>query len=57
MDPKKTTRWQALSPQAQAALVERDYDPGSLGQRIAQTGIEAGQLTNADRAQPDIARA
>ena len=57
MDPKKTTRWQALSPQAQAALVERDYDPGSLGQRIAQTGIEAGQLTNADRAQPEIARA
>ena len=57
MDPKKTTRWQALSPQAQAALVERDYDPGSLGQRIAQTGIEAGQLTNADRAQPEIAQA
>jgi dTDP-4-dehydrorhamnose 3,5-epimerase-like enzyme len=57
MDKKKTTRWQALSPSAQAALVERDYNPGSFGQRIAQTGIEAGQLTKADRAEADIAQA
>jgi dTDP-4-dehydrorhamnose 3,5-epimerase-like enzyme len=57
MEREKTTRWQGLSPRVQAALVERDYNPGSLGQRIAQTGIEVGQLTNADRAAAEIAQA
>ncbi|HEX4666519.1 MAG TPA: hypothetical protein VH207_07960 [Chthoniobacterales bacterium] len=57
MEREKTTRWQGLSPRVQAALVERDYNPGSLGQRIAQTGIEVGQLARADRAAAEITQA
>ena len=57
METKKSDRWQALSPQAQAALVERDYRAGSLGERVAQAGIEVGQLASADRADKEIAQA
>lgn len=56
MERKKTRRWEGLSPQVQAALLERDYDPGSLAQRIAQTGIEVGHLTQANRS-AEIAQA
>ena len=57
MKKNPNDRWQALDPKTQAALVERDYTASSLGQRIAQTGIEAGQLASANRSEPEIAQA
>lgn len=57
MNKKPTDRWQALAPEVRQELVERDYSAPSLGQRIAETGIEAGQLANADRADPAVAQA
>ena len=57
MNKKKSDRWQGLSPEASAALAERDYGVRSLGQRIAEIGIEAGQLAAANRADPEIAQA
>ena len=43
--------------EASAALVERDYAVRSLGQRIAEIGIEAGQLATANRADQEIVQA
>ena len=50
-------RWNGLSAAAQTALVERDYRPHALGQRIAESGIEGGQLAAADRADSEIVQA
>ncbi len=57
MNKKPTDRWQALDPGVRKALVERDYSAPSLGQRIAEAGIEAGQLAGADRSDPAMAQA
>ena len=57
MNKKPTDRWQALDPEVRKALVERDYSTRSLGQRIAEVGIEAGQLAGADRSDPEVAQA
>ena len=38
-------------------MTERDYGVRSLGQRIAEVGIEAGPLAAADRADPEISQA
>jgi dTDP-4-dehydrorhamnose 3,5-epimerase-like enzyme len=57
MNKKKSDRWHALAPEASAALVERDYGVRSLSQRIAEVGIEAGQLAAANRADPEVAQA
>jgi dTDP-4-dehydrorhamnose 3,5-epimerase-like enzyme len=57
MNKKTSKRWQALSPEAQAAVTVRDYTTPSLGQRIAENGIEAGQLAAANRTEPEIALA
>ncbi len=57
MSKKPTDRWQALDPGVRQALVERDYGARSLGQRIAEVGIEAGQLAGADRSDPEVAQA
>jgi dTDP-4-dehydrorhamnose 3,5-epimerase-like enzyme len=54
MNKKKSNAWQGLVPEASGALVERDYAVRSLGQRIAETGIEAGQLAAANRADQEI---
>lgn len=56
MNKKTSDRWHALAPEARGALVERDYSVRSLGQRIAEIGIEAGQLASANRADPEIAQ-
>jgi len=57
MNKKKTDRWQALTATAAAAWTERDYGVRALGQRIAENGVEGGQLAAANRADPEIARA
>ena len=41
MDPNDD-QWQGLTPAARAALQLRDYKKGSLGEQIAQTGVDAG---------------
>ncbi len=57
MKKKPNDRWHALDPKTRDALIERDYRAVSLGQRIAEVGIEAGQLTSAKRADPEVALA
>ena len=57
MKNNKSALWQALSPEAQAAVATRDYGLRSLGERIAEVGVDAGQLTAADRAEPEISQA
>ncbi|MEO7167374.1 MAG: hypothetical protein ABI787_00135 [Spartobacteria bacterium] len=55
MKNNQAERWHALAPEARAGLVERDYTTRSLAQRIAEVGIEAGQLAAAQRTDPEIA--
>jgi dTDP-4-dehydrorhamnose 3,5-epimerase-like enzyme len=43
--------WKALKPAAQAALTQRDYSASSLPERLATTGVEAGELAAAGAAQ------
>ena len=57
MNKKKSDHWHALAPAASAALLERDYGLRSLAQRLAESGIEGGQLAAANRADPEIAQA
>ncbi len=57
MKKQQPDRWHALAPQAQAGLAERDYGVCRPGQRMAETGIEAGQLVAMNRADPEIAEA
>ncbi|MEQ1861115.1 MAG: hypothetical protein ABMA13_14435 [Chthoniobacteraceae bacterium] len=39
-----TDRWHALKPDAQAALTQRDYSARSLAERLATSGVEAGEI-------------
>src|SRR6266516_7473490 len=55
MNKDKSDVWQALSAEAQAAVAVRDYGARSLGQRIAEGGVDASQLAAADRTQPEVA--
>ena len=42
--------WKALKPAARAALSQRDYSAASLAERMATTGVEAGDLAAAGAA-------
>ena len=42
--------WHALKPQARAQLSQRDYSSKSLAERLATTGVEAGELVAAGAA-------
>jgi dTDP-4-dehydrorhamnose 3,5-epimerase-like enzyme len=57
MNKKTSDRWYALSSEAQAAVTVRDYGARSLGQRITETGIEAGQLAAANQTEREIVQA
>ncbi len=57
MKKDQSNLWRGLSADARAALTQRNYSRGSFGQQIAREGVEAGQLTAADRTQPEIAEA
>lgn len=39
-----THRWHALKSDAQAALSQRDYSAPSLAERLASSGVEAGEI-------------
>ncbi len=54
MKKEQSTLWRGLSPEARAALTLRDYSSRSFARQIADEGVEAGKLTAADRAQPEI---
>ena len=41
--------WHGLRESARAKLKQRDYHSKSLGERLATTGVEAGELVEADR--------
>ena len=49
----KKNLWAGLSDTAQSALTPRNYKVGSFAQRLAQDGVEAGELANLDRRKPD----
>src|SRR6266487_3065651 len=57
MNKSETNLWTGLSDEARNALTARDYKAGSLAQRIAYSGIDAGELAVADRSRPEIKRA
>ena len=42
--------WHALKPQAREQLSQRDYSSKSLAERLATTGVEAGELLTAGAA-------
>ncbi len=44
-----TDLWQGLTANARAALSQRDYSAKSLPERLATTGVEAGELIGASR--------
>jgi dTDP-4-dehydrorhamnose 3,5-epimerase-like enzyme len=46
--------WQGLGPEAQKALVMRDYAPPTFADTLSGVGIEAGKLATADRTSTEI---
>ena len=57
MNKNERDRWHGLSAETQAALAVRDYGVRSLAERIAEVGVDAGQLTSANRTDLEVARA
>src|ERR1700730_18881527 len=54
MSKRETNLWAGLSGVARKALFGRDYKAGSLAQRLARSGVDAGELAAADRPKPEI---
>src|SRR5437762_7181339 len=57
MNKGETNLWAGVSESARNALTLRDYELGSLPQRVAHSGIPASELAKADRSRPKIKRA
>ena len=57
MNKGETNLWLGVGEAARNALTPRDYKFGSLPQRLAQSGIPAGELAMVDRSRPEIKRA
>jgi dTDP-4-dehydrorhamnose 3,5-epimerase-like enzyme len=53
----KKNLWAGLNDKAQAALSPRDYKAGSFAQRLAQSGVDAGELVSLDRRKPEAKKA
>jgi dTDP-4-dehydrorhamnose 3,5-epimerase-like enzyme len=49
----KKKLWAGVNATAQGALTARNYKGGSFVQRLAQTGVDAGELVALDRRKPD----
>ena len=49
----KKNLWSGLSETAQNALTSRNYKAGSFAQRVAQNGVDAGELAALDRRKPE----
>jgi dTDP-4-dehydrorhamnose 3,5-epimerase-like enzyme len=54
MSKRGKNLWVGLNTAAQAALAARDYKAGSFSQRLAHSGVDAGELAAADRRKPEI---
>ena len=54
MSKRDKNLWVGLNAAAQAALASRDYKAGSFSQRLAHSGVDAGELAAADRRKPEI---
>lgn len=54
MSKRDKNLWVGLNDDAQAALAARDYKAGSFPQRLAHSGVDAGELAAADRRKPEI---
>ena len=50
MSDQENELWQGLAPDAQVALVTRDYRVQTFSSQVGESGIEAGRLASADRA-------
>jgi len=53
----KTDLWQGLRAEARERLTQRDYAQQTFAERLATSGVLAGELLAADRTAADIARA
>lgn len=56
MNKGEKNLWAGLNETARNALTARDYKAGSLAQRVAHSGIDAGELAVADRSRSEIKR-
>src|SRR6266699_4374092 len=54
MSKRDKNLWVGLNAAAQAALASRDYKAGSFSQRLAHSGVDAGELAAVDRRKPEI---
>jgi dTDP-4-dehydrorhamnose 3,5-epimerase-like enzyme len=57
MSDHENELWQGLAPDAQVALVTRDYRIKTFASQVGESGIEAGQLATADRTLPEVGAA
>jgi dTDP-4-dehydrorhamnose 3,5-epimerase-like enzyme len=57
MSERKKNLWQGLDPAAQKLLRTRDYNAGSVAERVARAGMEAGELASAGKTKRDISQA
>jgi dTDP-4-dehydrorhamnose 3,5-epimerase-like enzyme len=57
MNKEEKNLWRGLDDRARKALVSRDYKAGSFPERLASSGVDAGELVKADRNQPANKRA
>jgi dTDP-4-dehydrorhamnose 3,5-epimerase-like enzyme len=53
MNKRDKNLWVGLSDSAQAALSSRNYKAGSLPQRLAQNGVDAGEIASLDPRKPE----
>jgi dTDP-4-dehydrorhamnose 3,5-epimerase-like enzyme len=56
MNKGETNLWTGASDAARDALTARDYKAGSFAQRVARSGVDAGELAAADRSKPEMKR-
>ena len=57
MSDQENELWRGLAPDAQIALVTRDYRIKTFASQVGESGIEAGRLAVADRALPEVGAA
>jgi dTDP-4-dehydrorhamnose 3,5-epimerase-like enzyme len=56
MNKHEKNLWLGLNEPARKALAHRDYQAAPFSQRLAESGVEAGELAAADRRKPAIKR-
>ena len=57
MSDQENELWRGLAPDAQVALVTRDYRIKTFASQVGESGIEAGRLAAADRTLPEVGAA